>query len=130
MKSGMSELHSILVHLNTDLVGNLPEPGTKDHQKVEVRMERLARLTHRITPQKEMNGVGQLYSILGVALPEQADQMTSAWRLGQTTYSRALFRTAWSVTSQADPNRQYFDASKTKTWFFGVPSIAPVTSGV
>jgi hypothetical protein len=60
-------------------------------------MERLARLTHRITPQKEMNGVGQLYSILGVALPEQADQMTSAWRLGQTTYSRALFRTLSST---------------------------------
>ncbi len=97
LKTGMSELHSILLNLNADLARSLPEPGSPEHQRIEVRMERLSRIAHRVTRKKQDNGTGQLYPILGEALPEQADQMTSAWRLGQSTYSRALFRTLSST---------------------------------
>jgi hypothetical protein len=89
----MKELHTILLNLNADLSGKLPYPGTAEHQRVEVRMERLTRLAHRAGSSGPGRGPGQLIPILGEALPEQADQMTSAWRLGQTSYSRALFRT-------------------------------------
>jgi hypothetical protein len=97
LKTGMSELHSILLNLNTDLARSLPEPGSPEHQRIEVRMERLSRLAHRVTQKKQNEGTGQLYPILGEALPEQSDQMTSAWRIGQTIYSRALFRTLSST---------------------------------
>lgn len=93
IKTGMTELHATLLNLNHDLTRPLPQPGSPEHQKVEVRMERLGRLAHRVSAQKPTHGTGQLYSILGEALPEQANQMTVAWRLGQTSYSRALFRT-------------------------------------
>ena len=93
----MNELHTVLMNLNTDLSRPLPYPGSSEHQKIEVRMERLSRLAHRVTGKTLSNGTGQLYPILGEALPEQADQMTSAWRLGQTAYSKALFRTLSST---------------------------------
>lgn len=93
LKNRMNELHSILLNLNTDLAKDLPFPGSPQHQRVEVRMERFSSLAHRITARTEDTGMGQLLPILGEALPEQADQMTSAWKLGQTAYARGVFRT-------------------------------------
>jgi hypothetical protein len=97
LKARMGELHSLLLNLNADLARDLPFPGSPQHQKVEVRMERFKSLAHRVTLRTDETAMGQLLPLLGEALPEQADQMTSAWKLGQTSYARALFRTLAST---------------------------------
>jgi hypothetical protein len=93
LKSKMQEMNAVLIHLLDDFRRPLPEPGTLLHRRIDLRLQRLTKLSHQVKPLIPATPEGQILPILGQPLPEEAARMRAAWEVGQGSYARSIFRT-------------------------------------